>query len=132
MDTPTKTDLIAKRCVPCEGGVPPLSREECEALIPSVEGWSIDADARRIRRLPDTTDMKNEVILQKAHHSCYDNQLTDVGVRLVEVETAAEVRAAAADHAAKAAEIVLRDQMHGSAGADLMAREIGDLRSRSS
>ena len=50
MDTPTKTDLIAKRCVPCEGGVPPLSREECEALIPSVEGWSIDADARRIRR----------------------------------------------------------------------------------
>jgi L-seryl-tRNA(Ser) seleniumtransferase len=51
-------------------------------------------DARRIRRLPDTTGMKNEVIIQKAHHSCYDNQLTDVGVRLIEVETAAEVRAA--------------------------------------
>jgi L-seryl-tRNA(Ser) seleniumtransferase len=47
-----------------------------------------------IRRLPDTTGMKNEVIIQKAHHSCYDNQLTDVGVRLIEVETAAEVQKA--------------------------------------
>jgi D-glucosaminate-6-phosphate ammonia-lyase len=50
--------------------------------------------AERIRRLPDTAGMKNEVILQKAHHSCYDNQLTDVGVRLVEVETPADVRRA--------------------------------------
>jgi L-seryl-tRNA(Ser) seleniumtransferase len=31
------------------------------------------------------------VILQKSHHSCYDNQLTNVGVRLVDVETPAEV-----------------------------------------
>src|SRR5262245_15619582 len=29
-----------------------------------------------LRRLPDTTGMNNEVLLQKAHHSCYDNQLT--------------------------------------------------------
>jgi L-seryl-tRNA(Ser) seleniumtransferase len=35
--------------------------------------------------------MKNEVILQRAHHSCYDNQLTDVGVRLIDVEAAADV-----------------------------------------
>src|SRR5207253_7769278 len=32
--------------------------------------------------------------LQKAHHSCYDNQLTAVGAKLVEVETAADVRRA--------------------------------------
>src|SRR5438309_3992386 len=38
--------------------------------------------------------MKNEVILQRSHHSCYDNQLTDVGVRLIEVETAADVHKA--------------------------------------
>ena len=37
---------------------------------------------------------------------------------------------AAADHAAKAAEIVLTDQMHGPAGADLVGREIGDLKNR--
>jgi L-seryl-tRNA(Ser) seleniumtransferase len=53
-----------------------------------------------VRRLPDTSGMKNEVILQKAHRSCYDNQLTDVGVRLVEVETAADVRRALSDRTA--------------------------------
>jgi L-seryl-tRNA(Ser) seleniumtransferase len=51
-------------------------------------------DRKRIARLPDTTGMKNEVILQKTHRSCYDNQLTDVGVRLVEVETGAEAQKA--------------------------------------
>jgi L-seryl-tRNA(Ser) seleniumtransferase len=47
-----------------------------------------------IKRLPDTTGMKNEVILQKAHRSCYDNQLTDVGVKLVVVETLGDVKKA--------------------------------------
>jgi D-glucosaminate-6-phosphate ammonia-lyase len=45
-----------------------------------------------VRRLPDTAGMKNEVLLQKAHHSCYDNQLTNVGVKLIDVETPADVR----------------------------------------
>jgi L-seryl-tRNA(Ser) seleniumtransferase len=35
--------------------------------------------------------MKNEVIIQKAHHSCYDNQLTDVGIKLIDVETPADI-----------------------------------------
>jgi L-seryl-tRNA(Ser) seleniumtransferase len=49
-------------------------------------------DPKRIRRLPDTAGMPNEVIIQKAHHTCYDNQLTDVGVKLIDVETAADVK----------------------------------------
>jgi L-seryl-tRNA(Ser) seleniumtransferase len=64
------------------------------ALLLGCAAAVTGADRKLIGRLPDTTGMKNEVILQKAHHSCYDNQLTDVGVRLVEVETAAEVRKA--------------------------------------
>src|ERR1700722_9118243 len=40
-------------------------------------------EPRNIAKLPDTTGMKNEVILQKAHLSCYDNQFTSVGARLV-------------------------------------------------
>jgi L-seryl-tRNA(Ser) seleniumtransferase len=51
-------------------------------------------DRKLIQRLPDTTGMKNEVVLQKAHHSCYDNQLTDVGVRLIDIETPAEAKQA--------------------------------------
>jgi len=32
--------------------------------------------------------------LQKVHHTCYENQLSDAGVKLVEIETTAEVRRA--------------------------------------
>jgi L-seryl-tRNA(Ser) seleniumtransferase len=61
------------------------------ALLLGTAAAVTGGDPKLIRRLPDTAGMKNEVILQKSHHSCYDNQLTNVGVRLVEVETAAEV-----------------------------------------
>lgn len=47
-----------------------------------------------IKRLPDTSGMKNEVILQKSHHSCYDNQMTAVGAKLITVETADDVKKA--------------------------------------
>jgi D-glucosaminate-6-phosphate ammonia-lyase len=48
-------------------------------------------DRKLIAKLPDTTGMRSEVIIQKAHRSCYDNQLTGVGAKLVEVETVADV-----------------------------------------
>ena len=53
-----------------------------------------------IKRLPDTQGMKNEVLIQKAHHSCYDNQLTNVGVKLIDVVSAADVRPAVTDRTA--------------------------------
>src|SRR5437660_1089565 len=64
------------------------------ALLLGTAAAVTRGDRGRISRLPDTTGMKNEVVLQKAHHSCYDNQLTDVGVKLVEVETAGDVKKA--------------------------------------
>jgi L-seryl-tRNA(Ser) seleniumtransferase len=51
-------------------------------------------DASLIKRLPDTAGMKNEVILLKSHNSCYDNQLTAVGAKLIDVETPADVKKA--------------------------------------
>jgi L-seryl-tRNA(Ser) seleniumtransferase len=64
------------------------------ALLLGTAATVTRGDRNLIRRLPDTRGMKNEVILQRSHHSCYDNQLTDVGVKLVEVETAADLQAA--------------------------------------
>ena len=52
-------------------------------------------DAEAVAHLPDTTGLRNEVLIQKTHHSCYDNQLADVGVKLVDVETPADVERAA-------------------------------------
>jgi len=70
------------------------------ALMLGTAAAVTGADRKRIARLPDTSGMKNEVILQKSHRSCYDNQLTNVGVRLVEVETAADVAKAVSNRTA--------------------------------
>jgi len=35
------SDLTEKRCVPCEGGVPPLGKSEMERLLAQIPGWSL-------------------------------------------------------------------------------------------
>src|SRR5437016_2885933 len=51
-------------------------------------------DPAKMRQLPDLTGMKSEFIIQKAHRNSYDHAFRMVGARLVEVETADEVRRA--------------------------------------
>lgn len=53
-----------------------------------------------IRQLPDLTGMKSEVIIQKSHRNPFDHQLRSTGVKLVEVETADELRNAVNDRTA--------------------------------
>ena len=36
-----ENDLLTKKCVPCEGGVPPLSHEEIQKYLPQVPGWEL-------------------------------------------------------------------------------------------
>jgi L-seryl-tRNA(Ser) seleniumtransferase len=62
------------------------------ALVLAAAAAVTRGEPALVRRLPDTTGMRNEVILQKSHHTCYDNQLTDVGVKLIDVETPADVK----------------------------------------
>ena len=50
MTTTTAEQLTRKKCVPCEGGVPPLSGQEARDLAEGVEGWALSADGKRIRR----------------------------------------------------------------------------------
>ncbi|GAA0790317.1 4a-hydroxytetrahydrobiopterin dehydratase [Marinobacterium sediminicola] len=42
--------LADKRCVPCRGGVPTLSREEIAPYLEQVENWQLSENASRIRR----------------------------------------------------------------------------------
>jgi uncharacterized pyridoxal phosphate-dependent enzyme len=51
-------------------------------------------DKEKIRRIPDTTGMKNEVIIPKEHRNGFDHAARNVGVKLVEVETAGDLKAA--------------------------------------
>lgn len=34
-------DLLSKKCVPCEVGMPPMSKEEAGEMLKEVEGWEI-------------------------------------------------------------------------------------------
>lgn len=36
-----KINLLKKKCVPCEGGVPPLSHDESTKLMEQVPGWQL-------------------------------------------------------------------------------------------
>jgi 4a-hydroxytetrahydrobiopterin dehydratase len=43
-------DLFSKKCVPCEAGVQPLSREDAERYLPEVPGWALAESAQSIQR----------------------------------------------------------------------------------
>lgn len=38
------SELAQKKCVPCEGGVAPLSADEAATLLKRLKGWSISED----------------------------------------------------------------------------------------
>ncbi|MDO8413551.1 MAG: 4a-hydroxytetrahydrobiopterin dehydratase [Gallionellaceae bacterium] len=33
------SELIGQKCVPCEGGIPPLSQDQVNRLIQQLDGW---------------------------------------------------------------------------------------------
>ena len=51
-------------------------------------------DDKKLRMLPDTTGMPNEVIVQKAHRFGFDTQIWAAGAKPVEVETREELEKA--------------------------------------
>jgi len=43
-------ELSGMNCTPCKGGIPPLSRDEAEALLVQAPGWLLTDAARRLER----------------------------------------------------------------------------------
>ena len=70
--------LTSERCVPCEGGIPPLTRAEAEALLPEVsDRWSLDEQGRSLScqitfknflRAMEFLNRLAEVAEQEGHH----------------------------------------------------------------
>ena len=46
----TTEQLTAKKCVPCEGGIPRLTPEQASEMLAAVPGWRIAEGGERIRR----------------------------------------------------------------------------------
>jgi D-glucosaminate-6-phosphate ammonia-lyase len=57
-------------------------------------------DRSKIENLPNLSDMKSEVIMQKSHRFGYDHAVRNCGVRVVEVETRDELERAVNDKTA--------------------------------
>ncbi len=50
METQTPEQLVAKKCLPCEGGVEPYTRQQSEQQIERLDGWHLTHDGQRIRK----------------------------------------------------------------------------------
>ena len=64
------------------------------AMTLGLAGVLTGLDAQKIVDLPNLAGMKTDVIMQKSHRFGYDHALRNCGVKIVEVETAAELEAA--------------------------------------
>jgi L-seryl-tRNA(Ser) seleniumtransferase len=67
----------------------------CASALSLATAACITGDDRsRVRRLPDTTGMKNEVLVQRTHRVNYDHAIRNAGVRMIEVEDSAALEKA--------------------------------------
>lgn len=44
------TELVARSCVPCRGGIPPLTEHEARRYLAQTHGWALAPEANRIAR----------------------------------------------------------------------------------
>jgi seryl-tRNA(Sec) selenium transferase len=58
------------------------------------------ADPEKIRRLPDLTGMKSEVLIHKRHRNNFDHAIRNTGVKLIEVESKDQLVSAINDRTA--------------------------------
>jgi uncharacterized pyridoxal phosphate-dependent enzyme len=73
----------------CESAM--ISAGCASALSLATSACVAGDDPEKIRRLPDTSGMKDEVIIQKTHRVGYDHAVRNAGVRMIEVETREEM-----------------------------------------
>ena len=59
------TDLASRDCVPCRGGVPPLTATEIAPLLAQLDGWSCVEDHHLTKRY-ETKDFQSALDLVTA------------------------------------------------------------------
>lgn len=64
------------------------------ALQSGLAGILTGDNPEFIKKLPDLTGMKSEVIIQKSHRYPFDHQLRATGIKLIEIETRDDLRQA--------------------------------------
>ena len=68
------SDLANKKCIPCEGNIPPFNFEEIHNYLKQVDGWEVVEDKidgfHLIKNFKDSQDFVNKVseIAEKENH----------------------------------------------------------------
>lgn len=68
--------LADKSCVPCRGGIPPLTKSEYEPLLAQLKGWSVEGDRKLLKTIKtkdfkEALDLANkfgEIAEEQQHH----------------------------------------------------------------
>ena len=70
------SDLAERACVPCRGGVPPLTQEEIQPLAAQIPDWAV-IDAHHLQRIYKFSDFRQtldfvnrigELAEEQGHH----------------------------------------------------------------
>jgi len=94
-------DAVGKRLaslLKCEAAM--VTAGAASALTLGTAACLTGTDPKKIRRLPDIERMKSEVIIQKTHRFGYDHAVRNCGVKLIEVETSAELESSISENTA--------------------------------
>ena len=102
-------------------------RAEATALLASFEKKTAEAEANAAAIVAEARAQAEQLAKDAAERM---NDFIARRTKQAEAKIAFAEAQAAADHAARAAEVVLTDQMQGSGGADLVAREIAGIKAR--
>jgi F-type H+-transporting ATPase subunit b len=109
-------------------------RDEATALLASFEKRAAEAEANAAAIVAEARAQAEQLARETAERMtdfiARRTRQAETKIAMAEAQAAADVRAAAADHAVRAAELVLRDQTRGAAGAELVARDISGLKDR--
>ena len=84
------SELSSKQCVPCRGGVPPLTADEIKPLVNQLQGWEV-VDEHHLRKMykrsnfRDALDFVNkvgELAEQQGHHPdiCFGWGQADISI----------------------------------------------------
>ena len=82
-------DLTQKKCIPCEGGMPPLNEGEIEKLLKHVNGW--DVEDGRLKKQFNFKDFREamgfvnkvaEVAESEGHHPDIQIHYSQVNIEL--------------------------------------------------
>lgn len=81
-------DAVGARLAKLCGTEAALVTSGCAGAIAlGTYGCLTGKDNAKVRRLPDLTGMKTEVVIQKVHRNGYDHAVRSAGVKVVETET---------------------------------------------